>query len=245
MTLGSWQNPVGKSDIWLTPPSIIEALGPFDLDPCAAPSPRPWPTAARHIELPENGLLARWEGRVWMNAPYNRFLISKWMARLADHGVGTALVLGRLDTEWFSKYVWGAADAILALRGRITFHKPDGSPGNWNAGAPAVLVAYGPNDADRLYSSGIDGQFLPIAPTCALFVFARAASADGENWREVVAAALRAIGGTATLAQLYRAVGGHPKARRNQHWQAKVRQVVQKSCSRVAPATYQLAERCS
>lgn len=29
-----------KSDIWLTPPHILDALGPFDLDPCA-PDPRP------------------------------------------------------------------------------------------------------------------------------------------------------------------------------------------------------------
>jgi hypothetical protein len=28
----------GKTDCWLTPPEIIRALGPFDLDPCAAPS---------------------------------------------------------------------------------------------------------------------------------------------------------------------------------------------------------------
>lgn len=30
----------GESDIWLTPPEIVGALGHFDLDPCAAPDPR-------------------------------------------------------------------------------------------------------------------------------------------------------------------------------------------------------------
>ena len=25
----------GASDRWLTPPDIVQALGPFDLDPCA------------------------------------------------------------------------------------------------------------------------------------------------------------------------------------------------------------------
>ena len=62
--------PVAESHVWLTPPAIIEPLGPFDLDPCAAPSPRPWPTAARHIELPEDGLTAEWHGRVWCNPPF-------------------------------------------------------------------------------------------------------------------------------------------------------------------------------
>lgn len=52
----------GMTNVWLTPRKIIDALGPFDLDPCAAPSPRPWPTAKYHIELPEDGLAASWLG---------------------------------------------------------------------------------------------------------------------------------------------------------------------------------------
>lgn len=34
----------GGHDEWLTPPEILLALGPFDLDPCA-PIVRPWETA--------------------------------------------------------------------------------------------------------------------------------------------------------------------------------------------------------
>ncbi len=61
--IGSHTKPnQGETNIWLTPEFIIEALGPFDLDPCAAPSPRPWPTATNHIELPEDGLAASWCG---------------------------------------------------------------------------------------------------------------------------------------------------------------------------------------
>lgn len=33
----SFQRSVNYSDEWYTPPEIIEALGEFDLDPCAAP----------------------------------------------------------------------------------------------------------------------------------------------------------------------------------------------------------------
>jgi len=36
MTLGSHQQTIGKSQDHLTPRWIIDALGPFDLDPCAA-----------------------------------------------------------------------------------------------------------------------------------------------------------------------------------------------------------------
>lgn len=57
---------------WLTPKSIIDALGPFDLDPCCPPQ-MPWSTAAEMICRPANGLEVDWLGkRVWCNPPYGR-----------------------------------------------------------------------------------------------------------------------------------------------------------------------------
>jgi hypothetical protein len=57
---------------WLTPPHIIDALGPFDLDPCCPPQ-MPWRTAARMICRPFDGLAVDWTGqRVWLNPPYGR-----------------------------------------------------------------------------------------------------------------------------------------------------------------------------
>jgi hypothetical protein len=44
MTIGSHQRSVGASQNWITPRWVIEAIGPFDLDPCAA-HPRPWDCA--------------------------------------------------------------------------------------------------------------------------------------------------------------------------------------------------------
>src|SRR5579859_729831 len=73
--------PIASTHTWLTPPEIIQALGLFDLDPCAAPSPRPWPTASRHIELPEDGLAAKWHGRVWCNPPFGAHTAA-WLARM-------------------------------------------------------------------------------------------------------------------------------------------------------------------
>lgn len=52
----------GETNTWLTPRFIIDALGPFHLDPCAAPSPRPWDTAQIHYELPTDGLAEPWSG---------------------------------------------------------------------------------------------------------------------------------------------------------------------------------------
>src|ERR1700734_155167 len=147
------------SDTWLTPPEIIAALGPFDLDPCAAPQPRPWPTAARHITWPDNGLTARWHGRVWLNPPYGD-KTGTWLGRLARHGRGTALVFARTETTWFVEAVWQQASAGLFLHGRLHFHRPDGSRAADNSGAPSVLVAYGDYDADRLRDCGLSGTFV-------------------------------------------------------------------------------------
>jgi hypothetical protein len=44
MTLGSHQRTIGLSQVHVTPKWIIDATGPYDLDPCAA-DPRPWPCA--------------------------------------------------------------------------------------------------------------------------------------------------------------------------------------------------------
>lgn len=154
--MGSHQSARMASGTWLTPPHILAALGPFDLDPCAAPDPRPWTTAAVHYTLPVDGLSLPWHGRVWLNPPYSR-QVGAWLTRLADHGTGIALTFARTETAWFVRTVWQRATAALFLHGRITFHRSDGAAGRENAGAPSVLVAYGTADADVLASCNLPG----------------------------------------------------------------------------------------
>lgn len=159
ISIGGHQSSRMITDVWLTPPEIITALGPFDLDPCSAPEPRPWPTADRHICLPENGLTATWAGRVWLNPPYSRDAVH-WLRKLSEHGQGTALVFARTETSWFVEYVWKRSTSLLFLDGRIYFRYPDGTRPKFNAGAPSVLVAYGEHDSDRLRHSGLAGTFV-------------------------------------------------------------------------------------
>ncbi len=47
------------------------------------------------------------------------------------------------------------------------------------------------------------------------------------TWKDVVMAVLKNIGRSATLAEIYAAVENHEKAKKNQNWQAKVRQTLQ------------------
>lgn len=160
--ISSHHSPAPETEVWLTPPEIISALGPFDLDPCAAPEPRPWPTAARHIVLPDDGLTLPWRGRVWFNPPYSTSEIKRWLPRMVEHGCGTGLIFARTETDSFFRYVWQKADAVLFLRGRLHFHRPDGRRADNNSGGPSVLVAYGQYDAERLRACNFPGHFIQL-----------------------------------------------------------------------------------
>lgn len=160
-SMGSHHSARAKTTTWLTPPDVVQALGEFDLDPCAAPSPRPWPTAKHHIELPVDGLSARWHGSVWLNPPYGSETW-RWLRRLSEHGDGVALIFARTETAGFVAEVWGRASALLFLHGRLHFHYADGSRAAANSGAPSVLVAYGRNAASRLKSCDLSGTYIDL-----------------------------------------------------------------------------------
>lgn len=158
--IGSHQSARMKNDEWLTPPSVLAALGRFDLDP-SAPICRPWDTAAKHFTIEDDGLAQPWHGRVWLNPPYGSEA-GKWLARLAEHGTGTALIFARTETSMFFEHVWPRASALLFLRGRLHFHYVDGRRAQANSGAPSVLIGYGRADADILASCGLDGQLVRL-----------------------------------------------------------------------------------
>lgn len=157
--MGSHQSHRAKTTTWLTPPHIIEALGPFDLDPCAAPG---WSTAQEHYILPTDGLAEPWHGMVWCNPPYGQ-AVWTWLDRLADHGDGIALIFARTETAGFVEQVWGKASALLFLHGHLHFHYPDGTRAPANSGAPSVLVAYGAEAAERLRGASLAGTFVSLA----------------------------------------------------------------------------------
>lgn len=161
--MGGHHSPVYETDTWLTPPEIIRALGPFDLDPCAAPEPRPWGCARENYTRKENGLSLPWNGRVWLNPPYGGpSIIRPWLARMAEHGNGTALIFARTETDAFHTLIWPVAKAVMFIRGRIYFHRLNGTRAPHNAGAPSCLVAYSDYDVERLRDSGLPGQVVPL-----------------------------------------------------------------------------------
>lgn len=138
---------------WYTPPEIFDALDlDFDLDPAAPKGGVPWVPAWKHYSKEENGLRQQWDGRVWLNPPYGDETAT-WLARLAVHGTGVALVFARTDVRWFHEIATGA-DALLFTAGRVRFIRPDGTRG-MQTGAGSLLIAYGAHCAEKLRASGL------------------------------------------------------------------------------------------
>lgn len=151
------------TDDWLTPPELVEAAGPFSLDPCCHPR-MPWRTAAtmvtlkadkraKHDILVGDGLAMAWSPdgalinrlRVFCNPPYSDIL--PWAEKMARHGNGMLLVPAKsTDTKW-GQHVLENMTTGLFFKGRLLFHFPNGeqSEGAWG---PSILAAYDSKNVD-------------------------------------------------------------------------------------------------
>jgi hypothetical protein len=135
---------------WLSPRDLVAYLGPFSLDPCASYR-QPWRTAKTQWTEYDDGFNRAWSkfGLAWVNPPYGAELYH-WLARLAEHGNGLALLYARTDTAGFHAHVWARADAVFFFAGRLWFHEPvTGFPAAQNCGGPMVLAVYGPQAMER------------------------------------------------------------------------------------------------
>jgi len=148
VSLTAHESARSKSTDWLTPPEIVEALGPFYMDPCASPD-QPWATAVRHLTVDDDGLAQTWSGRVWLNPPFGREA-EQWIRRMAIHGRGTALLPARTETSMWFRFVWGVAEAVCFLRGRPHFCHPNGQRASFNSGTLIALIAYSAKDDAHL-----------------------------------------------------------------------------------------------
>lgn len=148
------------SDEWYTPKDVLEALGKFDLDPCAPVAPL-WPTATVMYDKRIDGLSQKWEGRVWLNPPYSRPLIEQFVRRLAEHGNGIALLYNRCDSKMFQDIIFKKAIAMKFLRHRIRFYRPYGTRGD-SPGCGSILIAFGKDNAEILKTCALEGKYVQI-----------------------------------------------------------------------------------
>lgn len=137
------QGHAGKSDVWLTPIELIERMGKFDMDPCGYPGHQ---TASELICLPDDGLKAKWSGKIWLNPPYSN--AEPWLNKLAEHGYGMGLIFTRTGTNYIQR-ILRAADYVVFVRGRISFINPKDMEKRTNAGADSMLICFGCAPQDK------------------------------------------------------------------------------------------------
>ncbi len=120
---------------WFTPAEYVEkareTLGRIDLDPASHVLAQKTVRATAFYTAAENGLTQPWSGRVWLNPPYSRELMSpfvdKFLSEYARGAIEQAILLTHdyTDTGWFHAAA-RAARAICLARTRIHFLAPSG-----------------------------------------------------------------------------------------------------------------------
>ena len=122
----------GPAD-WYTPEKytelVREVLGDIDLDPASCSEANTKVNAHVYYSAAEgrNGLREPWPGRVYLNPPYGRKVISEWIEKALsefDRGTTEELIIcinNATDTQWFAE-LWDAS--LCFVQGRIRFWGP-------------------------------------------------------------------------------------------------------------------------
>jgi phage N-6-adenine-methyltransferase len=126
---------------WPTPQTFFDSLDRefhFALDPCAT---RKNAKCTQFFTKKENGLDQLW-GRylVFCNPPYGRYM-RDWVRKCYEASCeGATVVLlahARTDTRWFHGWVYGKANEIRFVRGRLRF-----GDGKQSAPFPSLIAVY-------------------------------------------------------------------------------------------------------
>jgi len=143
-----------KTCEFYTPAYIVEAareaMAWIDLDPASCAAANEIVKAKNFYSLKDDGLKQPWHGRVWLNPPYTRGVIDKFVQKLysAVNGsctVDRAVVLVNNATEtWWFQRLLELQSGICFLNHRVSFLGPDLQPlENNNRGQVAFYI--GPN----------------------------------------------------------------------------------------------------
>lgn len=143
------------NDEWYTPDYLIDAvrdvMGGIDLDPATTAAQNERICAAKFYTKDDDGLTQPWSGRVFLNSPYSKPLLSHFVEKLLDEFYGDvteAIVLCNNFTETESgQQLLKHAAAVCFLRGRVKFLSASGEPANAPLQGQMVLY-YGSDHAD-------------------------------------------------------------------------------------------------
>ena len=103
---------------WFTPADMVEmareAMGGIDLDPASHAIAQETIRAETFFTAADNGLEQPWFGRVWLNPPYNRALLSPFVDKLVSEWASGAIEQAILLTHNYTDTAWFHAAARAA-----------------------------------------------------------------------------------------------------------------------------------
>jgi ParB family chromosome partitioning protein len=121
---------------WYTPAPYIESarrvMGGIDLDPASCEIANTWINAGKIYTKEDDGLQYEWSGKVWMNPPYGRPLITQFVSKLVQSkDVEQAVVLtnNATETAW-AQMLLKESSAVCFPRNRIKFWNESAAPVN-------------------------------------------------------------------------------------------------------------------
>lgn len=136
-----------KSISWETPAWLYDQLNKifnFELDPCCTKENALCP---EFFTKEQDGLSQSWANkRVFMNPPYGRGIIDKWVKKAHDEAMDNnalvvAILPARTDPQWFWIYCKNAM--VYFIRRRIRFNLPDQeSTVKEDAPFPSIIVIF-------------------------------------------------------------------------------------------------------
>ena len=131
--------PVSESDDWATPAAVYRAAlrlwGPFTLDAAASVANK---KCRRFFTLEDDALSKPWSGRVWLNPPYSRGNLERFMSKARGEVLAgraelvACLVPGHTAEGWWHRHVeyaqgtlLGAGSEVGGLGGRTQYRYAD------------------------------------------------------------------------------------------------------------------------
>ena len=112
---------------WLTPPHIVdmvrEVLGEIDCDPASCNAAQEYIQAKTYYTIETNGLDHSWLGRVFLNPPYQRGLIDRFISHLVSDAAVTqyiTLTNNATATKWCQMLLLHS-DVVCFPKKRIRF----------------------------------------------------------------------------------------------------------------------------
>ena len=114
-----------KTNEWSTPQDFFDELDKefnFTLDPCATSENA---KCTKYFTVEDDGLKQDWSNDVvFMNPPYGRE-IKYWVQKAYEESLKGATVVclipSRTDTKYWHDYIFGKADDIRFIKGRLKF----------------------------------------------------------------------------------------------------------------------------